>query len=268
MRRVRHELRCTAAAEFTLIGVVVPTLGTRAKFLAECLASIRAAGDCYIVLVRPDGCSIEPASVALIDAQISDPGTGLAAAINAGMASLPAHVRHATWLGDDDLLTVGSLGVAREALESRKAVFAYGGCRYIDAAGQQVWLNGSGRWAVPLMRFGPQLVPQPGSLFDRQVFDEIGGLDESLKWAFDLDLFLRLARRGRVTYVDATLAEFRWHDDSLSVGGRKGSVAEASAIRRRFMPAALRPLSFLWEPLVRRAILVAGAVMNRRIRRT
>lgn len=247
--------------------VIVPTLGTRPAFLAECLASIRAAGRCHVVLVRSPGCTIDSSNDAFIDVQVDDPGKGLAAAINVGMASLPPAVRYATWLGDDDRLTSGSLVIAREALERDNAVLVYGGCRYIDGAGRQLWLNASGRWAVPLMRFGPQLVPQPGSLFDRRAFDSIGGLDDSLKWAFDLDLFLRLARRGRVSFIDTTLAEFRWHEGSLSVGGRKGSVAEASAIRRRFLPGVLRPLSSAWEPPLRRVILLAGERMNRRLQR-
>ena len=249
------------------VAVVVPTLGLRSEYLSECLASIRAAGDCYVVLVRPSGCLIDAAATELTDALVDDPGSGLAAAINAGIASLPPSVRYATWLGDDDRLIAGSLGLALAAFERHGTVLAFGGCSYIDATGQQLWLNSSGRWAVPLMRFGPQLVPQPGSLFDRQIFDSIGGLDESLKWAFDLDLFLRLARRGRLAFVDATLAEFRWHGGSLSVGGRKGSVTEASAIRRRFLPAVLRPLSVVWEPAMRRAILFAGARLNCRLRR-
>jgi GT2 family glycosyltransferase len=255
------------SAEISL-GVIVPTLGTRSAFLAECVTSIRAAGPCRIVLVRPRECSIDPAIVALTDVQVDDPGMGLAAAINAGIAALPPGVRRATWLGDDDRLLPGSLSIATEVMDRESAALVYGGCRYIDANGQQLWVNGSGRWAVPLMRFGPQLVPQPGSLFDRRVFDSIGGLDETLKWAFDLDLFLRLVERGRACFVAATLAEFRWHDGSLSVGGRQGSVAEASAVRRRFLPRALRPLSIVWEPLLRRVILLAGERINRRVRST
>ncbi len=249
----------------TSIAVVVPTLGTRPEFLAECLASIRAAGRCRIVLVRPSSSTIDPSAAALVDAQIDDPGNGLASAINAGMASLPSTIRYATWLGDDDRLTLDSLEIARAAIERNSAALVFGGCRYIDAGGQELWLNASGRWAVPLMRCGPQLVPQPGSLFDRLLFDSIGGLDESYKWAFDLDLFLRLGRRGRVVFIDTTLAEFRWHDGSLSVGGRQGSVTEASAIRRKFLPRGLRPFSILWEPVLRRVILFAGERMNRRL---
>lgn len=246
-------------------GVVVPTLGTRPQFLAECISSIRRSSECMIVVVIPSGATIDASVASLVDLVVDDPLRGLAAAINAGMQALPWSVRYATWLGDDDRLTDGSLDVTRAALEHGGAAFVFGGCRYIDTDGKELWVNRSGRWAVPLMRFGPQLVPQPGSLFDRRVFDELGGLDERFKWAFDLDLFLRLVGRGRTVYLDATLAEFRWHDGSLSVGGRAGSVAEASSIRRRALPRLLRPLSFMWEPLLRRAILFAGDRMNSRL---
>ena len=198
----------------------------------------------------------------MIDAEVDDPGTGLAAAINAGIAALPDDVRFATWLGDDDRLTFGSLELARRALAKPGTVASFGQCQYIDAAGRPIWLNKSGKWAVPLMRFGPQLLPQPGSLFDRTTFEEIGGLDESLKWAFDLDLFLRLRRRGRLEFVNAPLAEFRWHAGSLSVGSRSGSVNEASVVRRRHFPLVVRRLSDLWEPFVRRLILRAGVRMT------
>ena len=124
------------------------------------------------------------------------------------------------------------------ALTVPGAVASFGQCQYIDAEGRPIWLNKSGKWVVPLMSVGPQLLPQPGSLFDRAVFEEIGGLDESLKWAFDLDLFLKFRRRGRLEFVDAPLAEFRWHQDSLSVGSRSGSVNEASLVRRRHLPPA------------------------------
>jgi GT2 family glycosyltransferase len=249
------------------VGVVVPTLGTRAKFLEESLRSIRAGGPCHITVVRPRSSVIETEILDLADQVLDDPGRGLAAAINSGIRALPTSVRFATWLGDDDRLTKDSLAFSSAALE-RGAVFAFGGCRYIDEDGNELWLNGSGRWTLPLMRCGPQLVPQPGSLFDRQIFEEIGGLDESYNWAFDLDLFLRLLRHGRAVYVDQTLAEFRWHPGSLSVGSRRGSVAEASAIRRRSMPRPLRALSVLWEPAVRRLILHAGERMTRRLSRS
>jgi hypothetical protein len=256
----------SAAPAAVRVGVIVPTLGVRPEFLDESIRSIRAGGPCHVSVVRPATAVIGGLTLELVDQVVDDPMQGLAAAINAGIAALPTDVRYATWLGDDDRLTEGSLELSSAALDGG-AIFAFGRCRYIDENGTELAVNPCGRWALPLMRCGPQLVPQPGSLFDRRVFDEIGGLDETYQWAFDLDLFLRLSQRGRATFIDETLAEFRWHAGSLSVGGREGSVREASKIRRRYLPRPLRVVSGLWEPALRRVIFHAGVRMSRRLSR-
>lgn len=248
------------------VGVAVPTLGTRPEYLLESLTSIRQAGPAHIVLVKPPTAEIEQAALDIADSVVDDPGTGLAAAINAAIRSLPAELTLVTWLGDDDRLTPGSLTKAAGEMTTTAASAVFGQCRYIDDGGTQLWLNKSGKWASPLMLIGPQLIPQPGSVYRREDFDAIGGLDESLKWAFDLDLLLKLRKRpGGLRFVKSPLAEFRWHQGSLSVGGRRGSVTEASAIRRAHLPQPFSALSRLWEPGLRRLILVAGERMNRRL---
>lgn len=241
------------------IGVVVPTLGGRPEYLLENLTSLRRAGDCTIVLVRPPAADdIDEHVGEFVDLIVDDPGTGLASAINRGMTAFAPCVRFTTWLGDDDRLTPAALDAARSALVRNGSVLAFGQCQYIDAEGAPLWLNRSGRWAAQLMRVGPQLVPQPGSLFTRDAFESVGGLDEDLRWAFDLDLFLRLGHRGRFTYIDRPLAEFRWHEGSLSVGGREGSVDEASRVRQQAHGPFGRAASRISEPLVRSAIMFAG----------
>jgi hypothetical protein len=114
------------------------------------------------------------------------------------------------------------------------------------------------------MRVGPQLIPQPGSLFTLKAFNEVGGLNTSYKWAFDLDLFLKFVRIGEFHYIPQVLSSFRWHDGSLSVGGRLGSVTEASKIRRTYLPRAIQFVSPMWELVIRRLILVAGVVLSRK----
>ena len=141
------------------------------------------------------------------------------------------------------------------------------GDRLIQDATQDrmIWLNKSGKWTELLMLCGPQLIPQPGSLFRRSSFEQVGGLDESLKWAFDLDLFLKLRKVGKFGFLKEPLAEFRWHDGSLSVGSRQGSVDEASKVRRRHLPQGIKQASIIWEPLLRKIILFAGQRMSKRI---
>lgn len=242
------------------VGIVVPTLGNRPDYIEQCLRSIRFAGDAHILLVAPasfDSSAVK--SSGLIDSAVVDQGGGLPAAINQGINELPSHVEYVNWLGDDDLLTGGSLETTVKVLENEaEAVMVFGSCDYIDGKGQTIWANSSGQWAVPLLRFGPDLIPQPGALFRRAAFEKVGGLRTDLGWAFDFDLFIRLSRTGKLRFIKQTLAKFRWHPESLSVEHRKKSVAEASAVRVSHLPAALKPASFLWEYPVRQATLIAG----------
>jgi GT2 family glycosyltransferase len=248
------------------IGIVVPTLGTRSTFLMECLRSIRENESCHIVLVRPIDCEqLDVETDDLVDQVVDDPKQGLAAAINTGMRAMPTSVQLVSWLGDDDRLRADALDTAASVLRnSPDVVLVFGRCQYIDGEGESVWLNKSGRWTVPLLMFGPQLIPQPGSLFRKSSFDSLAGLDEKLKWAFDLDLLIRLRKLGKLRFIRHTLADFRWHEGSLSVGSRKGSVLEASEVRVSHLPQPLARLSFIWEPFVRFVILKAGERLSNR----
>ena len=248
------------------VGIVVPTLGTRPDYLLRCLTSIRAAGGSLIHIVTPS--SMDFASVIesdLFDAVIDDPGLGLAAAIDAGMHSFPDSVVFVNWLGDDDELVPGSLHRTVSVLEDDSRIaLVYGGCEYIDSVGKRLWVNKSGMYAKYLMRFGPQLIPQPGALFRKDAYEQIGGLDRRYKWAFDLDLLIRLSRVGKLHFLPATLGRFRWHEGSLSVGGRQGSVREASEIRIAALPAVVRVFAPLWEKPIRWAIMRAGERLTAR----
>ena len=242
------------------VGIVVPTLGERPDYLEQCLKSIRTAGQAHILLVAPKSLdTVFLQSSGLVDSVLTDNGSGLPAAINSGIESLPESVEYVNWLGDDDLLKPGALGSSISVLDQKNEVaMVFGSCDYIDSNGETVWENRSGPWAVPLLRFGPDLIPQPGALFRRSIFKAVGGLKTSLGWAFDFDLFIRLSKAGKLHYVSQTLAQFRWHPESLSVEHRKKSVTEASQVRVSHLPAFLRGVSFIWEYPVRQATLIAG----------
>jgi len=252
------------------VGIVVPTLGTRISFLTDALSSLRQSGDCFVGIVAPDPDSIRQfVDPSLFDDIYLDPSKGLAAAINFGISELPENIEFVSWLGDDDLLKPNSLsfGLA-QLLADPNSVFSFGGCEYIDSDGHTIWINRSGRYAIPLLHFGPQLIPQPGSLIRRTAYASIGGLNCQYKWAFDLDLLIRLRKIGRLSFVPQTLSCFRWHNDSLTVGGRDGSVKEASEIRRDSLPFLIRLFSQLWEIPMRELILIAGKRMSHRADKT
>jgi len=245
-------------------GLVVPTLGTRPEFLSQSLESIRAAGDSYVLIVAPAAFNADHLVAAgLADRKIDETGRTLPAAIEQGFAALPESIEFMSWLGDDDLLRSGALTVTSSYLATHpRSAAVYGKCDYIDESGAIVWANRSGPWAAPLLRVGPDLIPQPGSLFRRSSYLKTKGLRTDLGWAFDLDIFLQLSQVGRLSYVKRTLAAFRWHVDSLSVGQRGDSVREASQVRKEYLPTWLRPVSVVWEGPVRWATHRAEALVK------
>ena len=251
-----------------VVGVVIPTLGNRPKYLEESLRSVIDSGIRNILIVAPETVNISQDLLSQGVTILRDPGRGLAAAINLGIAQLPDEVDIVTWLGDDDSLIAANHSAAVDELKNSRKSAVYGSCEYVDEFGSKLFHSRSGRWAVPLMRFGPQLVPQPGSLLTRSAFNEVGGLDETLHWAFDLDLFIRLSKfRKGFRFINSPVAQFRWHADSLTAGSRKGSVREASRVRKKYLPSPLAELSWLWEPVISWLILQAGALVNRRAAR-
>jgi hypothetical protein len=242
------------------VGIVVPTLGKRKDYLNQCLESIRRAGDAHICLVAPkDFDYLFLMNSGLIDQFVVDPGSGLPEALNKAFSDLPLEIEFINWLGDDDLLNPESIVRAAETLDSDpKTVLVYGSCDYIDPNGKVVWSNKSGQWASTILKFGPDLIPQPGCLFRRSAFEKVGGLRREYDWAFDFDLILNLKRIGRLKFLNTTLSSFRWHPESLSVEFRNKSVNEASKVRISHLPEALKPISWLWEYPVRKATLFAG----------
>ena len=77
----------------------------------------------------------------------------MSAAVNLGLARATSRHQYGNWLGDDDLLTPGSVAATLKALDGNpEAVLAYGHCTYIDEDGRLLWVSKAGRaarWALP-----------------------------------------------------------------------------------------------------------------------
>jgi GT2 family glycosyltransferase len=246
------------------VGVVVPTIGERPQYLESTIKSIREAGDSYIVLVGRkgfDGSSFQKSG--LVDLYVDEDDTSVPNKINQGFRALPAHIEYITWIGDDDLLASGALEVATEALNRpEKPVLVFGHCQYIDSDGNDVLVKRSGSWAVPLLRFGPQLIPQPSSFFRRDAFEKVGGLSDRFQFAFDFDLFLKLAKSGKAVFIDQILSSHRWHKTSLTFSRRWESVREASRVRVSNLGTVLGFFSLLWEVPIKLTTYAAGQLLS------
>ena len=250
--------------------VVVPTLGERPETLSSALASVRDQDgvSVHLVVVVPEHAAAARMTALEHGATVvDDPRCGLSGAVNAGVAARTDEHYYA-WLGDDDLLTPGGLLALCRLIESDPvSVVAFGACGYIDEAGRQVAVSRAGGLATFLLPWGPDLVPQPASLTRMDALLAAGPYDESLRFAMDLDMFLRLRRRGSFVSTRQVVASFRWHADSLTVANRSKSLAESEAVKHRYLPGVVRPLAPLWDVPIRIATRLAARQVNARARR-
>ena len=113
---------------------------------------------------------------------------------------------------------------------------AYGACTYIEDAGRTITVSRAGDLATRILGWGPDLVPQPASLTRLESLLAAGVYDESLRFAMDLDMFLRLKRLGPFLSTRREVAAFRWHADSLTVANRSLSLAESEAVTGFWAP--------------------------------
>lgn len=234
-------------------------------YLIQTIASARLFGNVFLVVVAPKDSLERFGGIQGIDSLVPEEECGLASAINLGVKSMPKDIQYVTWIGDDDLLARNSGKHSIDFLEKNpEYVMTFGECAYIDSKGEILGTNHSGQWAVTLLRFGPDLIPQPGSVFRRSSFNTVGRLDNGYAFAFDYDLFIRLSKVGRLKYLGIEVGSFRWHKGSKTVANRRFSVIEASKVRRRHLPPLLKGFSWIWEIPVVALTFVAGVMVDRR----
>lgn len=254
------------------VGIVIPTAFGRPEYLPLAYQSIlnQVTEHEIEILVGCPEAKIPGVQAALPGARViaEDQAPGLAHKLHVLLSQTSSDCEYLAWLGDDDLLTPGSLAACISALESSaSAAMAYGGCDYIDARGDVMFTNPASPMAARILTFGPQLIPQPGSVMRRTSYVASGGLSNEFGLAFDFDLFIKLKKLGQIVFVPKTLAQFRWHPDSLSVKRRMRSAREASRVRRKHYGFAMKVLWPIWEPWVILATWFAGKLVTIRYRK-
>jgi hypothetical protein len=246
--------------------IVIPTLGRRPELFALTLASVLAQKEepaDLVVVIPPDAAEVRAMAAEAGAELVDDPG-GMTAAINAGFGLARPHHVYGNWIGDDDLLTDRSLRTSAAALDGDPgAVVAFGYCEYIDDTGRRLFTSRAGRLAPWLMTWGPDLVPQPGALFRLQTVRDVGMVDASLSYAMDLDLLLRLRRKGSFVNTRTVLSSFRWHASSTTVANRTPSLDESEMVKRRYLSPWQRRVAPLWERPVRGATRLAARRVGR-----
>jgi GT2 family glycosyltransferase len=92
---------------------------------------------------------------------------------------------------------------------------------------------------------------QPSVFFRKSAFEETGGLDTNLRFVMDYDLWIRMARNYRFTYLPEYLSTYRLHDMSKTM-----AAGEAAANHKEALHTVMK--HYGWAPANR----VYGACHN------
>lgn len=249
------------------VGFVVPTLGDRLETLDRTLASLKSVADA-IVIVAPQKRwhQIKKLDNSVSCDFVEDDGKGLAAAINKGFWHLGPEFHLITWIGDDDGIYAEGFNNLVTKLRDSEFVAAFGHCDYVIQEGHKIGKSSAGKFAFKILSWGPDLIPQPGSLVKYEALERIGFLSEKYNLAFDFDMFLKLTKIGKILSIDEATGYFTWHSGSLSVSHRLPSAREAHSVRVENSHGFGKLLVFLAGPFVVTATVLAGYLLNLKVK--
>jgi glycosyltransferase involved in cell wall biosynthesis len=238
-------------SEGPLVSIVSPSLN-QGRYLEATVASVLSQDYTPVEYVVMDGGSTDE-SVDILSRQggrlryVSEPDGGQSAAINRGFQLTTGEILG--WLNSDDTYEEGALSAVVQFFTAHPEVMlVYGDATFMDAEGREL---GPCAYVEPFSKERlreADFIVQPAAFFRRSAFLDVGGLDESLHWSMDYDLWLRLAARFPVAYLPRRLARYRLTGQNKSAQGGFARLDELARVGRRHGAGGL-PLDFRLEKL-------------------
>ncbi len=222
------------------ISIVTPSY-QQGQFIEETIRSILLQGYPNLEYMVIDGGSTDD-SIEIIRKYepflafwVSEQDRGQSHALNKGFKRVSGEI--AGWINSDDLLTQGALGYVASAWNNNPGTLIAGPVlRFESENGTETLQTQYGLTFTNLVqRWTKQCrFQQPGLFFPRLLLEQVGWIDETLRYSMDYDLFCRLLRQASVTYIDMPLARFRYHNTSKTVSQESNFAIEGLAVSQRY----------------------------------
>lgn len=219
-----------------LISIVTPSYN-QGQFIEETIRSVLLQGYPNLEYIVIDGKSTDESVDIIkryapwIDHWESKLDRGQSHAINKGFERARGTIYG--WLNSDDLFRPDALmHVAQVWHTHSEAVAWVGSCEEVEADRTPIrkieprglTKREMGHWWEEGRFF------QPSCLFDAQTFHAVDGLNESLHYAMDIDLWLRMSERGTFVTVPHLLSEARMYEGIKTWSSRERVEAEKIAL--------------------------------------
>lgn len=221
------------------ITVVTPSYN-QAKFLEETLRSVLCQRDQVHEYFVVDGGSTD-GSVDLIrryahmiDWWVSEKDRGQSDAIQKGFSRATGDV--ICWLNSDDVFLPGALQKVRDAFARHPdwdVITAYHA--HVNNETRIMALYRKPQETLLKMRWGVIRVCQQTCFFKRELYERVGGLDLSLHYVMDHDLWLKMfAAKANWGHLPEYLAGYRWHAEAKGMAHQPKFAEERKLLDQRY----------------------------------
>ena len=164
---------------------------------------------------------------------ISEPDNGQSDGLNKGFKKASGEI--IGWINSDDALYENALyEVAKFFQENSNEIAVVGDQMIIDEDNNIVKVINSCPYSYDYLLNYAKGITQNSTFFKKDVFNKIGYLDESLHYAMDHDLFIRIASIKNIPYISKTLAQFRRQPNAKTAEGGHKFSHELIRIRKKY----------------------------------
>ena len=250
--------RTTPTDDYPRISIITPSYN-QGRYIGETIESVLAQNYPNIEHIIMDGGSTD-GTLEITKRYprlrvISERDKGQADAINRGFALATGEIF--AFLNSDDTLLPGALQRVSKEIDSRRGRhIVMGRCRFIDENGQYFGIEHPSEFknhTRVLKIWKGYALPQPSIFWTREAWQRCGGMDISLKYHLDYDLFCKMTQHYPIHCIDQVFATYRMHAESKTEQWTVGERLDDSIrLSRRYWGSSLSmkywglALSLLW----------------------
>jgi len=220
------------------LSIVIPTY-QQGEYIERTLRSIVSQNYPQLQLIVIDGGSTDQTGEIIeryrghIAIYISEKDDGQSDAIRKGFDLASGDI--ITWMNSDDTYTEEALLNIGKFFASNPSVrFAYGNRDIINENDQVIGRRRQPDFHPRIMRYCHMIVPQVAAFWQRSLYLEAGGVDASLRFCMDFDLFVKMALISPPAHLPIVLGNFRIHGDSKTSNLENVRLAEDQIVQKRY----------------------------------
>jgi glycosyltransferase involved in cell wall biosynthesis len=220
---------------FPLVTVVTPSYN-QGRFINQTIESVLSQNYPHLEYLVIDGGSTDD-TVSILDSYgdrlswISQPDSGQGHAINKGWRQGKGDVL--AWLNSDDVYLPGAIRNGVDyLLRNPNISMVYGEAYHVAEDGGLINRYPTEPFDVGRL-IDTCIICQPATFMRRTVIEDVGYLDESLKFCLDYELWIRISKKYSIGYLSEYLAKSRLHAECKTMKDRLAIYQEALGVLKR-----------------------------------